>query len=106
MYWCELRDLLSKKSQKGFKKTNVLDLSDVSVLCYTQDAQDWHLLNASSTLSKNFSMPLALQISDLKKEYLPGKSVLHSLDYSVEVGSFSAFLGANGAGKSTTLGII
>lgn len=51
-------------------------------------------------------MPLALQISDLKKEYLPGKSVLHSLDYSVEAGSFSAFLGANGAGKSTTLGII
>ncbi|MCB9805505.1 ATP-binding cassette domain-containing protein [Candidatus Peribacteria bacterium] len=32
--------------------------------------------------------------------------MVQNLNYSVEEGSFSAFLGANGAGKSTTLGII
>lgn len=51
-------------------------------------------------------MTLALEISDLVKEYKAWTPVVQGLNYSVEEGGFSAFLGANGAGKSTTLGII
>jgi ABC-2 type transport system ATP-binding protein len=51
-------------------------------------------------------MTLALEISDLVKEYKAWTPVVQGLNYSVEEGGFSAFLWANGAGKSTTLGII
>lgn len=48
----------------------------------------------------------ALEIKDLKKIYKNGVEALKGIDLSVESGDFFALLGANGAGKSTTIGII
>jgi ABC-2 type transport system ATP-binding protein len=46
-----------------------------------------------------------LEIKDLKKSY--GKlDVLKGIDLEVEQGDFFALLGHNGAGKSTTIGIM
>lgn len=50
--------------------------------------------------------PLALKITDLKKQYRNGKVALKGINLEVEEGDFFALLGPNGAGKSTTIGII
>lgn len=49
---------------------------------------------------------LALEIKDLTKEYQNGVKALRGIDLQVEAGDFYALLGHNGAGKSTTIGII
>jgi len=46
--------------------------------------------------------PSALKVSGLVKEYLGGRGV-HDISLSVAPGSVVGFIGANGAGKSTTL---
>lgn len=51
-------------------------------------------------------MQNALEISDLQKTYTNGVQALKGIDLSVKKGDFFALLGANGAGKSTTIGII
>jgi len=51
-------------------------------------------------------MTLALDITHLKKTYDNGFQALKGIDLQVEKGDFFALLGANGAGKSTTIGII
>lgn len=51
-------------------------------------------------------MTTALSIRDLKKTYAGGFEALKGIDLDVEQGDFFALLGANGAGKSTTIGII
>ncbi|MGV6859885.1 MAG: ABC transporter ATP-binding protein [bacterium] len=51
-------------------------------------------------------MSLALSIRDLRKTYKGGFEALKGVDLDVEKGDFFALLGANGAGKSTTIGII
>lgn len=48
----------------------------------------------------------ALSIQDLKKTYANGVSALKGISLSVEKGDFFALLGQNGAGKSTTIGIV
>ncbi|WP_116632021.1 ABC transporter ATP-binding protein [Pasteurella langaaensis] len=48
----------------------------------------------------------ALEISKLTKSYKNGVQALHGIDLVVEEGDFYALLGHNGAGKSTTIGII
>ncbi|MCL1623588.1 ABC transporter ATP-binding protein [Moraxella sp. Tifton1] len=48
----------------------------------------------------------ALRISRLKKTYNNGFTALKGVDLSVPEGEFFALLGANGAGKSTMIGII
>lgn len=48
----------------------------------------------------------ALEISRLTKSYKNGVQALHGIDLVVEEGDFYALLGHNGAGKSTTIGII
>ncbi len=48
----------------------------------------------------------ALLISHLKKTYSNGFEALKGIHLRVEQGDFFALLGANGAGKSTTIGII
>lgn len=48
----------------------------------------------------------ALRISNLHKTYPNGFTALKGVDLDVEEGDFFALLGANGAGKSTTIGII
>jgi len=48
----------------------------------------------------------ALEISQLTKSYKNGVQALHGIDLVVEAGDFYALLGHNGAGKSTTIGII
>lgn len=48
----------------------------------------------------------ALEIKQLKKCYGNGFIALKGLDLEVKQGDFFALLGANGAGKSTTIGII
>lgn len=50
--------------------------------------------------------PLALKITNLKKQYKNGKIALKGIDLEVKEGDFFALLGPNGAGKSTTIGII
>lgn len=49
---------------------------------------------------------LALEIKHLTKEYKNGVKALSGIDLKVEEGDFYALLGHNGAGKSTTIGII
>ena len=46
--------------------------------------------------------PVALKISGLVKQYAGGRGV-HDVSLSVPAGSVTGFIGANGAGKSTTL---
>lgn len=48
----------------------------------------------------------ALEIKQLKKTYTNGVQALKGIDLSVKKGDFFALLGANGAGKSTTIGLI
>lgn len=48
----------------------------------------------------------ALKIRQLHKTYGNGLHALRGIDLDVEQGDFFALLGANGAGKSTTIGII
>lgn len=48
----------------------------------------------------------ALSIQGLYKTYSSGVEALKGIDLSVKKGDFFALLGANGAGKSTTIGLI
>jgi len=48
----------------------------------------------------------ALEITNLRKTYNNGFEALKGISFSVEEGDFFALLGANGAGKSTAIGII
>lgn len=49
---------------------------------------------------------LALKIKQLRKTYPNGVEALKNLDLTVQSGDFFALLGANGAGKSTTISLI
>lgn len=51
-------------------------------------------------------MTTALDIQNLQKTYRNGFTALKGINLRVEQGDFFALLGANGAGKSTTIGII
>lgn len=48
----------------------------------------------------------ALSINQLCKTYANGMEALKGIDLNVKAGDFFALLGANGAGKSTTIGLI
>lgn len=48
----------------------------------------------------------ALEIKQLSKTYANGVEALKGIDLTVKTGDFFALLGANGAGKSTTIGLI
>jgi len=48
----------------------------------------------------------ALEIQNLSKTYANGVEALKGIDLQVKQGDFFALLGANGAGKSTTIGLI
>jgi len=48
----------------------------------------------------------ALEIQQLRKTYANGVEALKGIDLNVQQGDFFALLGANGAGKSTTIGLI
>lgn len=51
-------------------------------------------------------MTKALEIVGLEKTYSNGVQAVKGIDLTVEKGDFFALLGANGAGKSTTIGVI
>lgn len=51
-------------------------------------------------------MTAALQVKNLTKTYPNGTAALKGIDLTVKEGDFFALLGQNGAGKSTTIGII
>lgn len=51
-------------------------------------------------------MTSALDIQGLRKTYANGLTALKGIDLQVQQGDFFALLGANGAGKSTTIGIL
>lgn len=48
----------------------------------------------------------ALEITNLQKTYKNGTQALKGVDLKVKEGDFFALLGSNGAGKSTTIGIV
>lgn len=48
----------------------------------------------------------ALEIHQLRKTYANGIEALKGIDLNVKQGDFFALLGANGAGKSTTIGLV
>lgn len=48
----------------------------------------------------------ALEIKQLSKTYANGVQALKGIDLTIKKGDFFALLGANGAGKSTTIGLI
>jgi len=49
---------------------------------------------------------LAIEIQKLQKTYATGTQALKGIDLTVESGDFCALLGANGAGKTTAIGIM
>ena len=49
---------------------------------------------------------LAIDIQNLKKIYANGTQALKGINLQVEAGDFCALLGANGAGKTTIIGIL
>ncbi len=51
-------------------------------------------------------MARALTIRNLSKTYENGFTALKGIDLDVEEGDFFALLGSNGAGKSTTIGVL
>lgn len=51
-------------------------------------------------------MSTAISIKDLHKTYDNGHIALKGINLEVEEGDFFALLGANGAGKSTTIGVV
>ena len=51
-------------------------------------------------------MTSAITINDLHKTYDNGFHALKGISLEVEEGDFFALLGANGAGKSTTIGVL
>ena len=58
-------------------------------------------------LSHKATTPMyALEIRELSKTYANGVEALKGIDLTVTKGDFFALLGANGAGKSTTIGLI
>ena len=57
----------------------------------------------SDTVKQINSFPPALLISNLKKTYDNGFTALKGIDLCIQQGDFFALLGANGAGKSTTI---
>lgn len=52
------------------------------------------------------SSDVALDVQDLVKVYTNGKVAVNHISFQVKRGSLFAFLGVNGAGKSTTINII
>ena len=52
------------------------------------------------------SNDIALEVKDLVKIYANGKVAVDNISFQVKRGSLFAFLGVNGAGKSTTINII
>ena len=58
------------------------------------------------TIYKQHATEDALSISGLYKIYSSGVEALKGIDLTVKKGDFFALLGANGAGKSTTIGLI
>lgn len=46
---------------------------------------------------------LAIKVNNLRKSYVEGKEVLHSLSFEIKKGEFVGMLGSNGAGKTTTI---
>jgi len=48
----------------------------------------------------------AIEIKQLRKTYDTGVEALKGIDLTIQTGDFFALLGANGAGKSTTIGLI
>jgi ABC-2 type transport system ATP-binding protein len=51
-------------------------------------------------------MKKALEIKQLVKQYKKGPLALKGIDLELEEGDFSALLGANGAGKTTIIGVV
>lgn len=48
----------------------------------------------------------AIHLKDLEKTYANGVHALHRVNLDIETGDFFALLGANGAGKTTIIGIL
>lgn len=51
-------------------------------------------------------MPLAIEIHNLSKTYSTGTKALQDINLEIEQGDFFALLGANGAGKTTIIGVL
>jgi ABC-2 type transport system ATP-binding protein len=51
-------------------------------------------------------MPLAIEIQNLSKTYSNGTKALQDINLEIEQGDFFALLGANGAGKTTIIGVM
>ena len=51
-------------------------------------------------------MPLAIEIHNLSKVYSTGTKALQDINLNIEQGDFFALLGANGAGKTTIIGVL
>lgn len=61
---------------------------------------------ADFTRARRFCMTPAISIKDLYKTYDNGFQALKGISLDVREGDFFALLGANGAGKSTTIGVL
>lgn len=51
-------------------------------------------------------MDYAIEISGLEKSYTKGNKVLKGIDFEIEKGIVTGFIGMNGAGKTTTIKLI
>lgn len=85
----------SLKRQRALPFLFVPDKDCDRVICY-----------AASLFEAPTIMTIAISIKDLHKTYDNGHRALNGISLDVKQGDFFALLGANGAGKSTTIGII
>lgn len=80
------------------------------LLIKSQDISNRVYFSGSWVYNSVFIYPqvimFALEIKQLSKTYNNGVEALKGIDLSVNTGDFFALLGANGAGKSTTIGLI
>lgn len=102
-----VKTLFDKTSASDLVKTNATDKHTAPVLAHVPSAADFSP-NNGETPDKNpvAASPFAIEFRKVCASYGNEAPVLHKLSFGVREGEFVAFLGTNGAGKSTAMRLI
>lgn len=105
--------MLSMKRMRGITIYFLKKAKILARLCMTVEEVDDNCVGFLFAImvgrfysSKCFCMTPAICIQDLHKTYDNGFQALKGISLDVQEGDFFALLGANGAGKSTTIGVL